>query len=515
MPTAPTRRETRWILALVGALLAVFTAAQLQFLDDPYHWDSLYYVTASARDLYLHPEQIVPQGPWDNGHPPLFFWLLAMAWRVAGPSVIVSHLLVLAFALATLAGQFLLARRLFGSRAAFLASLFLAASPIFFYQAGTITSDIPLAALTVAALLAAIGRRWALAAAAGCAMVLIRESALLFMPFLAAAAWLIPDRRERSGLAGLAGPTLMVALPGAALGAWLLLHHDVAGWWVYVDDSRSVKQSLWELPYEIYRRTLRPFLRRHGMVAATVAALVALGAALPALRRPGRAGEESRSAWIMAATTAGMVIPIGITTAMMSIFLPRYILPILPVFFLLAGWAASRAGGAMPIVAILVMVPLIYAHEGPFLHGWESNRSFQRFIATTQESAQWLRTEHPDARVMAPWPLWQSICEPMYGYVDAPMQVLIIGTRERFEAYCSPGMYHFVPRVHATSVEAGDFDYLWLFTPRQLENEYAELASRVILDPVHEVHVGEHAQYIYRVRGSKARLVNPMEITAP
>ena len=63
--------ERGWSLALLVGLCVLFVAGQIQFLDDPYHWDSLYYVTASARDIYLNPGTLIPQGPWDNGHPPL------------------------------------------------------------------------------------------------------------------------------------------------------------------------------------------------------------------------------------------------------------------------------------------------------------------------------------------------------------------------------------------------------------------------------------------------------------
>ncbi len=46
------KSERRWTLLRPGGLCALFVVAQLQFLDDAYHWDALYYVTASARDIF-------------------------------------------------------------------------------------------------------------------------------------------------------------------------------------------------------------------------------------------------------------------------------------------------------------------------------------------------------------------------------------------------------------------------------------------------------------------------------
>lgn len=491
MESSSPGRERRWTWSLATALCVVFAAAQVQFLDDPYHWDSLYYVAASARDLYLHPGQLIPLGPWDNGHPPLFFWMLAAAWWAAGPTVTVSHLLMLAFSLSSLILLFLLARRLLGSRAGFLAALLMAANPIFFYHAGTVTGDIPLVTFTLAVMVAALSGRWGIAAASGCAMVLIRESALLFIPALAAAAWLVPRRGNRPGLAG---PLLLTVVPGLALGAWFLIHQEITGWWIYSDRSREVKLSLGTIPYELYRRTGRPFLKDHGQWAAT--AVIAAAFLTDLVRR--RLHARGREAWLLAGTGAAMILPIGVATALMSIFLPRYLLPVIPFFCALAGWALARAGRAMPVAAVAVMVPLLLAHEGEFHHGWESNRSYLRFLEVTQESARWLEESHPDARVMAEWPLWQAICDPMYGYVKRPLSVMIIGTRERFKGYCSPGSYSYVPRALAHTVGAADFDLLWLFTPRQLEAEYAHLASRIRLELVHKVEHGSRTQWFYR-----------------
>jgi len=46
-----------------------------------------------------------------------------------------------------------------------------------------------------------------------------------------------------------------------------------------------------------------------------------------------------------------MVLPIGVATAVMSIFLPRYLLPILPILCILAGWAVARTGRLAPLAA--------------------------------------------------------------------------------------------------------------------------------------------------------------------
>ncbi len=501
--------EGRWSLALVGGLCGLFLAAQVPFLDDPYHWDALYYVTASARDIYLHPGQLVTLGPWDNGHPPLFFWILAAAWWIAGPHVAVSHLIVAGSAAAALVLLFLLGRRIFGPREGFLGALFLAVNPIFFYHSGTITGDLPLTALTLGALLAALRGRWLLATLAGCAMALTRESAVLFLPVIAGAAWLIgsPRKGAQEAIEGapargasLRGMILFVAAPALALAAWFAAHQAAAGWWIYTDSSREVKLGaadvLRTLPYEIYLRSVRPFLKGHGQWAATLSITAALSAA--ALRRSRgskgiaarigtlaagvRRGAEERNAWLIAGTAAGLLLPIALTTALMAIFLPRYLLPALPLVSLLAGWAVARTGRLFPLAAAVVIAPLLLAHDGEFVTGWESNRAHLDFVEVTRLSAEWLEESHPDARVLAPWPLWQAICDPIYGYVREPRKVLVVATNAAFRGYCPPQSSEFVHRKQGHTLSSGDFDLVWVFTPDDLRHErLAAVSERMAL----------------------------------
>lgn len=464
--------------ALLALLCAAFIGAQARFFDDPYIWDGLYYIASSARAVYLYPAEVIPHGPWDNGHPPLLFWILAATWWLAGPHLWASHLVMLLFGLAALVLTFALGRSLFGPRAGLLAGIFLAVHPLFFYQTGTLSLDVPVAAFSLAALLAAVRGRWALAAAAACAMVLTRESAAVFLPALAAASVLLGKERGR---ARWAGPALLVLAPVLLLGCWYLFHQQVVGWWLYSDRSRAVKLGLsdllWPLPYEIYRRTLRPFLRDHGQWALML--LVAAGLGWEWLRR--RERPLTREAWVLAGAWAGFLIPIGTIIALMSFYLPRYILPAVPLFCLLAGWSVSRAGRAGVVLAGLAILPLIVAHEGPPIPGWESNRGHLGVMELNRKASRWLEEHHPDARVLARWPLWQQLCDPVYGYVSEPITVVVIGNTERFKWYCPQGRYVRVPRSRAERFGADDFDLLWVSPNDAASKRYGWLEERIDL----------------------------------
>lgn len=473
-------------IALVLLLCAGFAAAQASSLDEPYFWDGLYYVAPSARDLYLDPGKGIPSGPWDNGHPPLLFWILAGAWLAAGPYLWVSHGVILAFALAVLALTWKAGRSLFGPRAGLLAALLLAAHPLFFYQTGMLTLDIPVAAFALAAFLAARSERFGAAAVAASAMVLTRETAIVFLPAIAAAALLLGDLPPHRR-AWTRGAAFAIGVPSLVLAGWFVVHHAAAGWWFYAEASREVKLATPEhfsgFPYELYRRTMRPFLRDHGQWGLSLLCAAALLVAL-AKRRGSPA---ARSAWTLAGLCAGMVAPMGAVATLLLIYMPRYFLPAIPFFCILAGWAAARAGRAGPVLAGAALVPLLLAHHGPAIPGWESNRGHLRTIALNLEASRYLEERHPEARILARWPLWQQLCEPIYGYVTRPMKVVVLGKEPELEEMCAPGTFTHIPKSRVEHLRPEDFDLIWA-SPRDLEVDlYGFLERRMELEVAGQV----------------------------
>src|SRR4051812_18844718 len=132
-----------WLLVL---LTVVGSAASA--LSDPPYWDSWVYVNqgryAAAHGLdvaaWRHPPDVVK--------PPLFATLLLGVAARADASPVAMHLVVLAFALALVAGTRELALALGGdARTALIAAALVATAPLFAAQAGLVQSDLPAAAL--------------------------------------------------------------------------------------------------------------------------------------------------------------------------------------------------------------------------------------------------------------------------------------------------------------------------------------------------------------------------------
>ena len=112
----------------------------------PYFWDEAGYYVPAARDLYLT-GSLIPQSTLSNAHPPLVMAWLALAWRVAGFSTLVTRTAMLALAAFSLLGLFQLARRAANLEVAWATIVCAALYPVFFTQSSLAQVDLAAAGI--------------------------------------------------------------------------------------------------------------------------------------------------------------------------------------------------------------------------------------------------------------------------------------------------------------------------------------------------------------------------------
>jgi hypothetical protein len=227
-PLLALRLPPRWLVGwwAVGRIAVIATALALRpsiwFLG---RWDGRWY-RMIAQSGYL----LLPGRESDPAFFPLYPILLrgvhalGIGWGVAGP--LLSDLdLLLALAL-----FYLLTRELFGDSLAQRATIYLAIFPLGYVFSMTYPESLVLG-LVAAAPLAALRRRWWLAAICGAAAALARPEALLLALPLAGVAWeqwrtLEPTRRGAALAAVVAPAAALVSYP-LYLGTVL---HDPLAW---------------------------------------------------------------------------------------------------------------------------------------------------------------------------------------------------------------------------------------------------------------------------------------------
>src|ERR1700746_615659 len=112
MTPATTANETgRFHSAMLFALIFLMVfLAHVPLLRLPYFWDEAGYYIPAARDLLLT-GSLIPHSTPSNAHPPLVMAYLALAWKIAGYSPVVTRTAMLTIAAFSLLGVFRLAQR--------------------------------------------------------------------------------------------------------------------------------------------------------------------------------------------------------------------------------------------------------------------------------------------------------------------------------------------------------------------------------------------------------------------
>lgn len=191
--------------------------------------------------------------------------------------------------------------------------------------------------------------------------------------------------------------TLMRRLYEVSVGGfnWVLVVGAALGvWWTRSHRDSEAQRAVKEQPEEVGNRVeSKPRPLR---------ALVILAAGLTA-------------AYILMLSAVGGAI------------LPRYLLPVFPLFFVvtvvliwrLPKWAARAICG----VAAGCFVPAWFINP-PYPFPYEDNLSYADFIRLHQRAAQFLETQPSDLRILTAWPASDELTRPFLGYVRRPLRAV-------------------------------------------------------------------------------------------
>jgi hypothetical protein len=407
------RLAPKWEAALACGFLLLVVASKLAVLDTPYYWDEILWIRFT-HDLAARPLwQVLPglhEGfPFGNRLPGLFLPMAAL-FKLTGPSIVVAHAAILCFAFAGVWFTHRLASLWFGPVAGVLAALFLFLSAPYFAQSAMFLADLPAAATAVTTVYFGVRRRFAPYWACASYLVLLKEPVVSVVCALAAWAFLLKARASvgaaLADAARYAAPVLLVALYYGW--QWLATGYPLAHYtYGFEPFAPGLDAALDQLP-----RVHRWLLVEQGRWVFSLLILAGL------TRRSFRRVELLLIALI--------VLGAGYCYALLY-FLPRYLLPVAPFFFIAGAGALVALVRSKPLAlaAGALLVGLLVAHlEARPGHGnREWDMGYLRVVRIHQEAAAFLEREFPDASVEAGFPLISVLSRPELGYVRQPLRV--------------------------------------------------------------------------------------------
>jgi hypothetical protein len=421
-------------LLAFAAIFAALWLTHLPLLRLPYFWDEAGYFIPAARDILLTGD-LIPHTTLSNAHPPLVMLWLALCWKLAGYSAMVTRTAMLLVAGFGFTALWLLARRLASTEVATATVVLTALSPTIFSQCVMAQLDIAAFALVLWMLYSHIcGRFWQ--AVVFAALAAVAKETTVVVTFTLFGSGLLEWLAYRWHPA-LAAKWRLPRRSLAQCAAWLLAPLPLVGWYAY--HFRRTGHVFGNPDYLRYNvgATVTPLrigvagIMRLWHAVGYMNLFVLTAAALLLLWNARQPGAESAAAPAIAPGVQlllGMVVLAQVAefAVVGGALLARYMIAAIPLVVLLAvnvlrryapHWKWWAAGCAATFIAALFFNP-------PWFISPEDNLTWTRFVRMHQQAARYVEQHYPEERILTAWPASDELNRPFLGYVKRPLSVV-------------------------------------------------------------------------------------------
>lgn len=398
------------------AILAVITiVSKIPTIGTAAYWDEMGWLSQAA---WLSERNLVsaipgfrePSAFW--GHPPgLHLILAALGKAFGGVTLTLAHSLMAVFSAVGVCATYLLARRSFDPEVAWTASLLLLLCPLYFAQSGMFLADVPVAALGVlAAFLSMTGRIKAYLVCASC-MVLLKETAAAVVVAIVIHKFIMAGPARRKRLRELSA----WGIPLLAIGAFVLVQRIATGhfFWIYDFEVHLFRLNPSSVVRQFGEITRWIFFEQNRIVFTVLIGLALL------FRPASRRRHELR--------LFALILALSGWSFSFLYLLPRYLTPVLPLFFVVAAGAVFDLLRRRPLRiaanAALVLVSAFGLVSQPMWGNGETTLRYLSVIAINDSAANRLSRDYPRDSVVSVFPNADALLRPLLGYVDRPLYV--------------------------------------------------------------------------------------------
>ncbi|MFC5271238.1 hypothetical protein [Adhaeribacter terreus] len=238
-PVSAEKKQHWAARTLPGLLYFGYALLVILSVNNGFFWDSIllasrygqWYFDSNFSTLFV-PENIA-------GYPPLFGMLLAFLWKIFGKNLLVSHLLILPFALGIVRQILQLCRKFLPENIASWAALLLLADPTLLAQCTQVAPDVLLVFFYLFSLNRILEKRRLLLIFSLIFLGLLspRGTIAAFALFLTDTCLFIFEKKENRTLKHFAGLFMTYVPAGLLVIIWQILHFRHFGWIGYNPDS--------------------------------------------------------------------------------------------------------------------------------------------------------------------------------------------------------------------------------------------------------------------------------------
>ena len=427
-----SRPGHRYLSGLVfGLTFAGCVLLHRPLLRLPYFWDEAGYYIPSARDFLLT-GTVIPHSAPSNAHPPLVMMYLAAWWKVAGFSIPVTRVAMLALASLALLGVFRLARTVANTEVAIASTICTALYPVFFSQSTMALIDLVAAGFALWGLSFYLENRLGASIAWFSLAVLTKETAVL-VP-VALLCWeIVASRISRTFHREITfrepnRASLLLLVPLVALGLWYAFHYWRTGYVFGNPEFFRYNVQATMNPLRILIALATRLWQATGYLHLWVLTLLmAWAMTRPPLRD--RDSERPKIRVPVQLVFGVVILTFAIALAIVGgAVLARYMLTAVPLVIVLSVstlWRRIRAWRWLIAVVSIAFIAGWFLNP-PYGFSPEDNLAYRDFIQMHVDAEDFLEQRFPSAHVLTAWPASDEITQPYLGYVTRPMRVVRI-----------------------------------------------------------------------------------------
>lgn len=399
--------------------------------DIPFWWDSAGYVTAGSNYLLQTNFSSLTLGEVGRtiAHPPLMMLILAFSWKVFGQSLLVAHVVNLAFASILVFftykfGSLLSNERLTAILIGFFSTILLLFTPLFYAQLGIVYLDIATVSLAAPTIYFFCQKKFKLYFLFAILMLLIKETSLAILAGLALSEIIIFSQKKdlRQHKMEVIKKVLLVGSPFLIIIAWWVYHWLLTGWFFVVFEREGLPFKM--VPAQIWNTLTFTFFSQYRFLITIPLVLIIFF--------------NKKTFFTPTTITLMSVIAAVLTFFGITEFLPRYIMLTIPLLYLLFFYGLSqiiKTKNTLQISIVFLVISLVFCglfysswNEKQAINSWhfpplEDNLEYLDIIAISGQINNYLVQKHPNARIVTSFPNTYMLTEPYQGYVKKPLNV--------------------------------------------------------------------------------------------
>jgi hypothetical protein len=404
-------------------------------ITTPYWWDSAGLVIMGAHQLIetnSWPLLIGLKGAY--AHPTLFITMVALSWSVFGHTLLTSHSINLFFSLLVVIyiyklGQLLAEDQRIGKLIATVSIVLLLFTPVFYAQLGIIYLEIPMTALALMTVYYYLKKSLIKYLLSASFMLLIKEVSVVIIFAILFLTVLKFFSSKKRGSKSLFKDIFIYSLPLLVIIIWFVYHKIVAGFWFI--PPGSIKNFSLELALKNLWLVIRFLFLDQWRFILSIFLLYFIQDLYFKTSLRKYLDLEKIVLFLLIEVLA--VLLFGF-----SDFLPRYIIFLLPFFYLLTFYFLVILLRQLSFKRITIVLVIIAGVLSFLFHSsWDLHRQFKSFyfppiednleyldiIALGKQITNYIATTYPDKTVYTTFPNNYMLSEIYQGYTVTPINV--------------------------------------------------------------------------------------------